>query len=81
MIAGSDLPFALSGGSTLLARHFSPRMPKAETKAPAVLMLHGIPGTEQNWDVAYALRDAGFHCLVFHYRGCWGSEGNYSIAG
>jgi hypothetical protein len=44
-------------------------------------MLHGIPGTEQNFDVAYALRDAGFNCLLWHYRGCWGSEGSYSIDG
>jgi hypothetical protein len=32
-------------------------------------MLHGIPGTEQNFDVAYALRDVGFNCLLWHYRG------------
>ncbi len=46
-----------------------------------VLLLHGIPGVEKNYDLAYALRDAGWNVLAFHYRGCWGSEGNYSLPG
>ena len=25
------------------------------------------------------LRDRGWNCLYFHYRGCWGSEGAYSL--
>jgi pimeloyl-ACP methyl ester carboxylesterase len=48
---------------------------------PTALVLHGIPGLEKNTDVAYALRDAGWNALVFHYRGCWGSEGDYTLAG
>jgi pimeloyl-ACP methyl ester carboxylesterase len=52
-----------------------------ETPRPTVLLLHGIPGVEKNLDFAYALRDAGWNCLYFHYRGCWGSEGNYSLNG
>jgi pimeloyl-ACP methyl ester carboxylesterase/GNAT superfamily N-acetyltransferase len=47
---------------------------------PTVLLLHGIPGTEKQTDLAYALREAGWNCLAFHYRGCWGSEGNYCLA-
>lgn len=47
---------------------------------PAVLLLHGIPGCERNFDLAQALRRAGFHVLVFHYSGCWGSDGDYSLA-
>jgi pimeloyl-ACP methyl ester carboxylesterase/ribosomal protein S18 acetylase RimI-like enzyme len=43
--------------------------------------LHGIPGVEKNYDLAYALRGAGWNVLAFHYRGCWGSEGNYSLPG
>jgi pimeloyl-ACP methyl ester carboxylesterase/ribosomal protein S18 acetylase RimI-like enzyme len=58
---------------------------RAETsggqKCPTVLLLHGIPGTEKNTDLAYALCAAGWNCLTFHYRGCWGSDGNYSLAG
>jgi predicted alpha/beta-fold hydrolase len=50
-----------------------------QAKVPGVLLLHGIPGTEQNHDVAYALRDEGVAVLLFHYRGCWGSSGSYAI--
>jgi GNAT superfamily N-acetyltransferase/alpha/beta superfamily hydrolase len=48
---------------------------------PTVLPLHGIPGVEKNYDLAYALREAGWNVLAFHYRGCWGSEGDYSLPG
>ena len=47
---------------------------------PVVLMLHGIPGCEQNADLAQALRRAGFHVLLFHYSGSWGSDGDYSLS-
>lgn len=47
---------------------------------PTVLLLHGIPGNEQNGDIAQALRRNGFHVLTFHYSGCFGSEGNYSLS-
>jgi pimeloyl-ACP methyl ester carboxylesterase/ribosomal protein S18 acetylase RimI-like enzyme len=48
---------------------------------PTALLLHGIPGVEKNYDLAYALRDAGWNVFTFHYRGCWGSEGNYQLPG
>lgn len=47
---------------------------------PTVLLLHGIPGCERNFDLAQTLRRAGFHVLVFHYSGSWGSDGTYSLA-
>ncbi|MBL1214453.1 MAG: alpha/beta fold hydrolase [Ignavibacteriae bacterium] len=43
-----------------------------------VILLHGFPGNETNLDIAHALRRAGWNVLVFHYRGLWGSEGNFS---
>ncbi len=46
---------------------------------PTVLLLHGIPGCEKNLDLAHALRRAGFHVLIFHYSGSWGSEGCYTL--
>ena len=46
---------------------------------PTVLLLHGIPGCERNFDLAQALRRAGFHVMTFHYSGNWGSDGNYSL--
>ncbi|MCX7027263.1 MAG: prolyl oligopeptidase family serine peptidase [Spirochaetes bacterium] len=48
---------------------------------PTLLLLHGIPGTEQNIDIARAIHRKRWNSLVFHYRGCWGSQGNYSIPG
>ena len=47
---------------------------------PTVILLHGIPGSEQNGDLARALQAAGFNALVFHYSGCFGSDGDYSLA-
>jgi len=55
--------------------------PHGDGKKPTALLLHGIPGNEKNVDLAYALRDAGWNAVTFHYRGCWGSEGNYSLNG
>jgi uncharacterized protein len=52
----------------------------AQGKGPhvTVVFLHGFPGDEKNADLAHAVRRAGFNALVFHYRGAWGSEGQYS---
>lgn len=44
---------------------------------PAVLLLHGFPGNEQNLDIAQGLRRAGFIVLTFHYSGSWGSDGEF----
>lgn len=52
-----------------------------ETRRPTAVLLHGLPGVEKNLDVAYRLRDLGWNCLYFHFRGCWGSGGMYSLAG
>jgi uncharacterized protein len=46
---------------------------------PTVLVLHGFPGFERNLDLAHAYRRAGWNALVFHYRGAWGSEGDFSF--
>lgn len=46
---------------------------------PTLLMLHGFPGNEQNLDLAQAARRAGWNVLTLHYRGSWGSEGQFSF--
>jgi uncharacterized protein len=46
---------------------------------PVVLLLHGFPGNEQNMDLAYAIRRAGWNVLIPHYRGSWGSAGWFSF--
>ena len=48
---------------------------------PTALLLHGFPGNEKNLDLAQSLRRAGYNVLFFHYRGAWGSQGDYTIAG
>ena len=47
---------------------------------PTVVLLHGYPGNEQNLDLAQAVRRAGMNVLYFHYRGSWGSGGDFSFA-
>jgi pimeloyl-ACP methyl ester carboxylesterase len=47
---------------------------------PVVLLLHGFPGNEHNRDLAYAIRRAGWNVLIPHYRGSWGSAGNFSFS-
>jgi pimeloyl-ACP methyl ester carboxylesterase len=46
---------------------------------PAVILLHGFPGYEQNLDLAQTLRRAGFNVLAMHYRGSWGSQGTFTF--
>jgi uncharacterized protein len=48
---------------------------------PTAALLHGLPGIEKHLDIAYRLRDLGWNCLYFHFRGCWGSDGAFSLAG
>ena len=47
---------------------------------PAMVLFHGLPGNEQNLDLAQAARRAGFVVLTLHYRGSWGSPGTFSFA-
>ncbi len=48
-------------------------------KHPTAVLLHGYPGNEKNLDVAQALRSKGWNVVFFHYRGSWGSEGEFSF--
>lgn len=47
---------------------------------PTLVLLHGLPGNEQNLDLAQAVRRAGWNVLTLHYRGSWGSPGTFSLA-
>lgn len=51
-----------------------------EGRHPLVILLHGFPGTEQNSDLAHAMRRVGWHVIAPRYRGAWGSSGTYSWA-
>jgi uncharacterized protein len=46
---------------------------------PTVVLLHGLPGFEQNGDLAQSIRRAGWNVLIFHYRGSWASGGTFSF--
>lgn len=48
-------------------------------KKPIVLLLHGFPGNENNFDIAHAIKRFGYNVAVIHYRGSWGSDGDFSI--
>jgi predicted alpha/beta-fold hydrolase len=63
-----------SKGCRLLGTFF---LASGEGLHPTVLLLHGFPGNEINYDIAHAVRRMGYNVMVFHYRGCWGSEGDY----
>ena len=47
---------------------------------PTAILLHGFPGNERNLDLAQSLRRAGWNAVFFHYRGTWGSRGDFSFA-
>lgn len=47
---------------------------------PTVVLLHGYPGNEKNLDLAQSMRRAGYNVLFFHYRGAWGSGGDFSFS-
>jgi dienelactone hydrolase len=76
--AGLDGVTFTSQGSKLLGGFYRAA---GDTPRPTTILLHGVPGTEKNLDIAYRLRDIGWNCLYFHFRGSWGSEGVYSFAG
>lgn len=52
-----------------------------EIRHPAVVLLHGFPGHTQNTDIAAALMRCGITTVTPHYRGSWGSDGNYRFTG
>lgn len=69
-----------SHGSRLFGRMILPDFFDKESRCPVVLMLHGHPGGDKNWDIAEALRANGFAVAVISYRGIWGSHGCYSMS-
>jgi hypothetical protein len=65
-----------SNGYRLLGRLF---LAPGDDPKPTAVLLHGLPGIEQNHDLAFALREHGWNAVIFHYRGCWGSAGVYNF--
>ncbi|MEM6337295.1 MAG: alpha/beta fold hydrolase [Bacteroidota bacterium] len=65
-----------SGGVELLGQVYLPAGPGPH---PVALLLHGMPGSENNFDLAHAVRRAGTAVFFFHYRGAWGSPGAFQL--
>lgn len=78
--AANDYFVALSGGSRIYCKIWIPAAESPVQRFPAVLMLHGFPGLEQNQDIAPALQRGGFAAVFFNYRGVWGGHGDYSFS-
>lgn len=76
--AGLDGVTFMSHGCRLLGGHYRSA---GDAPRPTAILLHGLPGIEKHLDIAYALRDLGWNCLYFHFRGCWGSQGAFTLAG
>src|SRR5262245_28695649 len=76
--AGLDGVIFTSKGCRILGGFYKAA---GETPRSTAVLLHGLPGIEKHLDIAYRLRDLGWNCLYFHFRGCWGSEGVFSFAG
>jgi len=55
--------------------------PSGEGAHPTVILLHGLPGNEQNLDLARAIQRSGWTVITFHYRGSWGSPGTFTLLG
>src|SRR5436190_21495677 len=46
---------------------------------PTVVLFHGLPGNENNLDLAQAIRRADCNVVTINYRGSWGSPGAFSF--
>jgi uncharacterized protein len=71
-----DSPDIMSHGSRLNAIIYLAAGPNPHG---TVLLMHGFPGNEQNLDLAYVIRRAGWNVLFPHYRGSWGSAGTFTF--
>lgn len=74
MHSGADL-FSL-GGVKMIGILNRPDGPE-KARFPAVLFLHGFPGSEKNTDIQRALMKRGVASFALHFQGAWGSEGYY----
>lgn len=72
----ATLALAISSGGVALPAVL--HVPAGPGPHPVVVLLHGFPGHERNFDLAQVLRRAGYATLVFHYRGSRGTGGTWS---
>jgi pimeloyl-ACP methyl ester carboxylesterase len=48
-----------------------------EQRKETVIMLHGLPGNDNQFDIAQSLRRSNINVIHFNYRGSWGSQGDF----
>lgn len=63
-------------GERMLAAYHRPAGPERK-RFPAVLFLHGFPGSEKSVDVQRALLERGVASVAPSFLGAWGSGGTY----
>ncbi len=63
-------------GQRMLAPYHRPAAP-AGRRLPAVLFLHGFPGSEKSVDLQRALMERGIASVAPCFLGAWGSGGRY----
>ncbi len=55
-------------------------VPPGEGTFPLVVMSHGFPGHDDLLDIVHMLVRGGFAVVTYHYRGSWGSGGDFSFS-
>ncbi|PIR15103.1 MAG: hypothetical protein COV48_16195, partial [Elusimicrobia bacterium CG11_big_fil_rev_8_21_14_0_20_64_6] len=75
--AGTEI-FRLKGLKMLVHYH-RPGGPEGK-RFPAVLFLHGFPGSEKNIDIQRALMAKGIAAVAPSFLGAWGSGGKYRFS-
>ena len=48
-----------------------------EKPKETVIMAHGLPGNDNQFDIAQSIRRTGRNVIHFNYRGSWGSQGDF----
>ena len=48
-----------------------------EQPKETIIMLHGLPGNDNQFDIAQSLRRSNRNVIHFNYRGSWGSQGDF----
>jgi dienelactone hydrolase len=48
-----------------------------EKPKETVIMSHGLPGNDNQFDIAQSIRRTGRNVIHFNYRGSWGSQGDF----
>ncbi len=48
-----------------------------EKAKETILLLHGLPGNDNQFDIAQSIRRTGRNVIHFNYRGSWGSQGDF----